>query len=300
MVRSPLHPSRQLFLKYSFLLAVLCLISAACSTPTRSNKIIFEDPRGTVSLQTMSDRSIHATHPMSMEPDLIAQILKGMEIQDQDQGLQKLLAGRLAPMSIFSNEEVGFLAPLLAEGLRTAAPDQRVEYRIQTTHQGSLLESSTTETTAGSLYAYGRQLYVTLSQYRYVPNRMQMSTGTIRPPPPDYSGLRNRTLLFTPKAAQRSEAFDPPAGGKSTDRFLAIDYELLQHATPAAANAEQTTPIPAPSVGASTSRPSTQSTEALAQEVEALRRELQSVQQQLGNQPSKPDSPKKKATPQQK
>ena len=58
---------------------------------------------------------------------------------------------------VFSEDQIQFLAPLLAEGLRTAAPDQRIEYRVEATRQGSRFESSTTETTAGSLYAYGRQ-----------------------------------------------------------------------------------------------------------------------------------------------
>ena len=290
----------------SIALVLLCLIGAACSTTDRNAKILFDDPRGTVSLQTMPDQSVQATHPITLDPTLIAQILRGIEVQDQVHGLQKLLSGSSSPIPVFSDDQIQFLSPLLAEGLRTAAPDQRIEYRVQTTHKGSLLESSTTETTAGSLYAYGRQLYVTLSQYRYVPNRMKMSTGTIRPPPPDYSGLRDRTLLFTPSAAQRSDPFDPPTGEKSTDRFLAIDFGLLQQ-TPAATAADQTTsqmerssPVHESATGAGPSETPAHSTEALAQEVEALRKELQSVQKQLGNQPAKPDSPKKKTTPAKK
>ncbi len=159
-----------------------------------------------------------------------------------------------------------------------------------------MLESSTTETTAGSLYAYGRQLCVILSQYRYSPTRANtdLSPSTQRMRPSDPSGLRDSIVVFTPRAAQRSDSIDPPAGKKSTDKFLAIDYQLLQQA-PAAATAGKTAPISGSSVGAGTSGASAQSTEALAQEVEALKKEMQSLkQQQLKSDPGKAQNPTQK------
>jgi hypothetical protein len=280
-------------------LALLCLVGAACS-PT--GKILFDDPRGTVSLQTMSDQSIQATHPINLEPTLLAKILRGIEIQDQGHGLQKYLAGPASSVPVFSDDQIRFLAPLLAEGLRTAAPDQGIEYRVHTTLKGSMLESSTTETTAGSLYAYGRLLYVILSQYRYSPTRTNLTTSgdmAYRSRSPDSSGLLNRILLFIPSDAQRSDAFDPPEGGKSTDRFLAIDYQMLQHA-PAAATTVQTAPARESPAGTSASEAPSHTTEALAQEVETLRKELESVQKRLDSQTPRPDSPKRKTAPQQK
>ena len=307
MVPAPQHVARRLSYKPSVFLALLCVIGTACSTTAPTGKILFEDPRGTVSLQAMADQSIQATQPITLDPTLIAQVLKGMTVQDQERGIQRLLAGRSSPVPVFSDDQIQFLAPLLAEGLRTAAPTERVAYRVQTTREGSILESSITETTAGSLYAYGRQLYVTLSQYRYAPTRANLNVNdtAYRMSRPDSSGLRDRILLFTSSAALRSNAFDPPTGKESTDRFLAIDYQLLQQ-VPTAATAEQTAPqtgtslTPGSSVGAGASESQARSTEALSQEVEALRKELQSVQQQLGNQPTKPDNLKRKTAPQKR
>lgn len=307
--RFTLHVSRFTFSPISILLALLCLLGTACSTTDRNAKVLFEDPRGTVSLQTMSDQSIQATHPITLDPLLLAQILKGIEVQDQERGLQKILGGTSAPTPVFSDDQIQFLAPLLAEGLRTATPDQRIGYRVETTHKGSFLESSTTETTTGSFYAYGRQLYVILSQYRYSPTRTNLNIGDManRSRPLDYSGLRNQILVFTPRAAQRSDPFDQPAGEKPTDRFLAIDYQLLQQAPATATASDQatpqagrTTPVHESLTGAGSSGTSAHTTEALAQEVETLRKELQSVQQQLGTQPTKPDSPKRKPPSQKK
>ena len=322
MALSPQHSAQIVSRTALCVLALLCLVGTACSTTAPTGKILFDDPRGTVSLQTVSDRSIQATHPINLDPALLVQILQGMEIQDQAFGLQKLFTGPTVSTPVFSEDQIRFLAPLLAEGLRAAAPDQSVAYRVQATYEGTVLESSVIETTTGSLYAFGRQLHLTLSQYRSSPVRASQNVGrsTARPRPPDYSGLRDRILVFAPKAALRPDGFDPPAGAKSTDRFLVVDYELVQHASPAVATTERTAPqmerreSPA-GTGASVS--SSQTTEALAQreaeihtlkdlvnknasEVETLRKELQSVQQQLGSQTAGPDSPKRKTAPQQK
>lgn len=285
MAPAPQHSARRLPRKTSIALMLFCLVCSACGTTTSTGKILFEDARGVVSLQTMPDQSIHATHPISLEPALIAQVLRGMAVQYQERGLQGWLAGSWAPVPVFSEDQIQFLAPLIAEGLRTAAPDQRIEYRALATQEGSFLESSTTETTSGSLYAYGRQLYITLSQYRSSPKKTNVNAGTMssRNRPPDSSGLKNHVVVFTPSSAQRSDAFDPPEIEKTTDRFLAVDYELLQH-TPAVATDRARAPEAPAGTGAAEAPSS--STEALAQEVEALKKEMQTLkqQQQLGNQ----------------
>ena len=311
--RFTFHASRFTVPLISLLLALVCLVGTACGITGPTGTIILDDPRGTVSLQTMSDQSIQANHPINLDPNLMAQLLRGIQIQEQEHGLQKLITSPSAPVPVFSDDQIRFLAPLLAEGLRTATPDQRIEYRVNATHKGSVLESSTTETTAGSLYAYGRQMYVILSQYNYNQMRENMSVNDMsnryRSRQTETSGLEDHILLFTPSAAQRSDSFDPPAGWKSTDRFLAVDYQLLQQVSPALATTEQTAPrtesVAAPiresPAGTSSSGASAQSTEALAQEVEALKKEMQSLkQQQLNNQTTGPDSPKQKTKPQQK
>jgi hypothetical protein len=315
--RFTFHASRFTVPLISILLALLCLVGTACGTTAPTGKVLADDPRGTVSLQTMSDRSIQFNHPINLDPTLLAQLLRGIEISDQDlghnkiYGLQRMVGGPLPSVPVFSDDQISFLAPLLAEGLRTAAADHLVEYRVQDTRQGgNSLESPTTETTAGSLYVYGRQLCVTLSQYRYNQMRVNMSTRDSfgRESTVDYSNLRDRVLLFTPKAAQRTDGFDPPTREKSTDRFIAIDYELLQqawrnleakrHAAPQvggealeaarAAKAQARTAEAQARNTAETQARATEAqarnTEALSQEVEILKKQLESIQKQLGSQ----------------
>jgi hypothetical protein len=269
----------------SILLALLCVAGTACSTTAPTGKILFEDARGSVSLQTISDPLIQASHPINLEPALLAQLLTGLEIHEHGSGPHrrgvKGFTGQPSTYPLFSEDQIQFLAPLLAEGLRTATTNQSIQYRVVTTQEGSnRFQSATTETTAGSLYAHGRQLYVILSQYRYNPMRTNLDIGDIAyrsQEPLDYSGLRYRTLRFTPKSALRADSPNPPTMEKSTDRFVAFDYQLLDQASLAAARAAETR---------------ARSTEALAQEVETLKQELQSIKKQLGSQPTGQASPK--------
>lgn len=226
-----------------------------------------------------------------------------------------MLAGPASAVPVFSAEEVQFLAPRIAKALTTAGTGEAVAFLVTSPRQGTgRLEHSVTETTAGSLYAYGLSLYVTLSQYRYAPTQPN-ANDSAHQRLPDPSGLSNRTLLFTPSAAQRSDTFHRPTGGTSTDRFLAIDYQLLQHASPSATTIEQTTlqrervasPIRESLAGASAAEASSHAAETLAQreaeiftlkdlvikkdlELETLRKELQSARKQL-------DSQKRKTSP---
>jgi hypothetical protein len=266
------------------LLALLCFTGTACSTTAPTEKILFEDPRGTVSLQTMSDRSIRATHPIRLEPALLVQLLTGLKVHDERLGPHRYVAGFAVQPStnpVFTEEQIQFLAPLLAEGLRMAAPDERIEYRVQTIYEGSILESSTTESTAGSLYAHGRQLFVILSQYRYNPMRINLFKGDIayrQQEPFDYSGLRYRALRFAPKAALKADAPNPPTMERWTDRFVAVDFQLLDQINRAA-------------------EAQARATEVLAEEVETLKQELESMKKQLDSQNPGQDSPKQKSAP---
>ena len=305
----------------STLLALLCLTVTACGTTGPTGKIIFDGPHGSVSLQTISDRSIQANHPINMEPGLLTQLLTGIELRDEGEGryhvkgFQSLIVGKADTYPLFSEDQVQFLAPLLAEALRKATANQSVEFRVVATKEGSnRFQSSTTETTTGSVYVYGRQLYVILTQYRYNPMLANLADTIHRSQAPiDNSGLKYRSLRFTPKAALRTDSPDPPTMEKSTDRFLAVDYQLLQQAWQnleakkrAAPQGESGTASVGESLEAAraaevrasvaeaqaraaeaqarAAEAQARNTEALAQEVETLKKQLESIQKQLGKQ----------------
>jgi hypothetical protein len=318
MAPPPQHRAWALSLSRSLLLILFCMAGTACGTTAPTGKILFDDPRGTVSLQKISDPSIQASHPINLEPALLVQLLTGLEIRDDGlgehhiKGAQSLIVGKAATYPLFSEDQIQFLAPLIAEGLRTATVNQSVEFRVVTTYEGSnRFQSATRETTSGSLYAYGRQLYVILSQFRVNPTltNLDMNDAAHRSQQPlDYSGLKYRTLLFTPKAALRTDSPDPPKMEKPTDRFLAVDYQLLQQAwrnleakkqaapqvddkaieaaraAEAQARTAEAQARHAAEAQARATEAQARNTEALSQEVEALKKQLESIQKQLGGQ----------------
>jgi hypothetical protein len=325
MVSSPQHSTSVSPCSRTLFLALLCFIGTACSATGPTGKAQVEDPRGTVLLQAISDQSIRASHPIDLDPALIARVLMGLQVQERQRALQEMLAGSSSATPVFSGEQVQFLASRIAKALTAATPGEAVAFRVTSPRpDASQLESAVTETTSGSLYAYGLSLYVTLSQYRYAPAQTN-ADGSAHRRLPDSSGLSNRTLHFTPSAAQRSDSFHRPTEGASTDRVLAIDYQLLQHASQSGTVAEQTEPqaervaAPArePLAETRVSEASSQTRETLAQheaeirtlkdlvikkdlELEALRKELQSVRKQLDSRTTGQDSQKRKTAPSSK
>src|SRR5437016_12659810 len=120
MAPSPQHSARKLSHSRLLLLALLVVVGTACGTIAPTGQIILDDPRGTVSLQTISDQSIQASHPITLDPALLAQMLRGIEIQEQEHGLMKFLSGPSSSVPVFSDDQIRFLAPLLAEEIGRA------------------------------------------------------------------------------------------------------------------------------------------------------------------------------------
>ena len=310
MAQPALRFARERSYKPLFLLAMLCLIGTACSTISTHDQTLLEDPRGAVSLRAISDPSTQASHPIHLDVTLIAQVLSGMRVQERHRALQELLGGSDS-VPVFSAEDVQFLAPRIAKALTVAGTGEAVAFLLTSPrHNTGRLEHVIIERTAGSLYAYGLSLYVTLSQYRYAPTQASADRVSHRRLP-DPSNLSTRTLLFTPSAAQRSDTFQQPAGIPSTDRLLVIDYQLVQQtpvrtatSTPPAPPVEQGTPHRQPLAEVRLPKALSYTAETPAQqdmkidelkdlvikknlELEAIRKELQSVRKQLESQTRK-------------
>ena len=187
-----------------------------------------------MSLQTISDRSIHANHPINLDPDLVAQLLKGIEIRNQELGLQTLIAryiisrprllGRTDPVPR-STACGGLTYGNTRSACRVSCRRLHTRFCIRIFDHGNncrfpvcLWPTTIRDTLSISVSTDSGRT----STCEFPINRLNR----------DSSGLQDHVLLFTPKAAQRPDSFDPPTGGESTDRFLAVDYQLLQHASP--------------------------------------------------------------------
>lgn len=278
------------------LLTGITLVLSGCATGPDLDLTIHESDRGAVYVERIPDRSFRAAHPMTLSADTMARVLRGVVVKDsRGVVLGNLIPGKSEIGRAFEDKDVEYLAPLLVAGLTRAASDQQVGFRVvqvgaSTNSQiagltfcvDSVRFPGTCETeqpsgaiseesTAGSLYAYGQSLYLTLTEYRYRTKRAETSTTADRrlfnP-----AGMANRTVHFVPESAKRPDSYRTAL---STDATLVIDYGLLA-TMPAASDMRSTaTQSPTPVKGEPTQRDT---------DMDELRKEMQEIKKKLAEQ----------------
>lgn len=159
-------------------------LSGCLSTP-QPGVTIHESKLGSVSLAYTQDYALRATHPASLDSRILERVLRGIQVQEQENVIEKLFASEAKQVRAFSDEETAFLAPLLANALTQATSGQEVKFRVAQQDKFNPL------TTGGTLYVVGPLLHLTLTHYRakpYTPDTIYManrqvpgSTGTTQP-----------------------------------------------------------------------------------------------------------------------
>lgn len=288
-------------LRIIFFCALLSLES--CASNPELDLMLHESPQGAVYLERIPDRSFQAAHPIRIDEDTIARVFRGILVKENQGLLQNFLAGQPQAVSVFSEDEVRYLAPLLAEGLTHAAVDQQLGFRLIRTGPSDAPRSDSAgadashspvrvasmETSRGSIYAYGRSLYVTLLEYHVRSERTDSITKAHRRQS-DHTGLTDRTLSFTPESASRPDSY---RGRNATHTTLVIDYESLA-ALPTLTPTQVLSPSPvkemplqqAPSLAPDTGRDAQlrllqEQMNQKNREVEDLRNELQEIRRHL-------------------
>jgi hypothetical protein len=214
-------------------LGCLHLMAVGCAGP-RPITPIHEAPLGTVFLENVSDNSFQAAHPIKLSETTVADILRGVHTKEKT-GLLLLLGKALKSTNLndirtFSEDDIAFLTPHIAAALAQATPNQRVGFHIYSAPEISQSPKMNQhrETTSGYVFADGLSLHFTLSQYRYRPGQKSNASQKEPRPLPDTDGLRDREVTFLPESALRPDVYDRSSWiGKSEDRSLAIDYQLL-------------------------------------------------------------------------
>jgi len=169
----------------------LVFIVTGCSSTSR----IAQSAKGSVSLEEIMDWSFEASHPAIIDQTTILKIVKGVYAADT-----RMSAAGSKPMRVFNDEDAEFLAPLLAQGLSKAKPEQLVVFRVSSS------AGSGSEPTAGSIYVHQGALHFTVSK-----------------------GAAATTFL--PESAARTEQAPPyAAGGKAGVMAHVIDYHAMAQA----------------------------------------------------------------------
>ncbi len=306
------------YTQYSFLKQALCLLILGCLScivdgcaGSRPSTPIHEAALGTVFLENVSDTSFQAAHPIKLSETTVADILRGVHTKEKT-GLLLLLGKALKSTNLndirtFSEDDIAFLTPHIATALAQATPNQQVGFHVYSAPAISQSQkvSQNRETTSGYLFADGLSLHFTLTQYRYRPGKKSNVSQKEPRPLPDTDGLRDREVTFLPEAAVRPDVYDRSSLiGKSEDRSLAIDYQLLARvlAAPpppavqpvpvvtAPAPPSQTIPAQAPPVGKQDA-----DLQAFKEEMKALRKKVDEQEAELQRLKNPP--PKKKSIP---
>lgn len=228
-------------------LAGITLALSACATGADLDVTIHESEQGSVYVERIPDRSFQAAHPISISAYTMTRVLRGVVIEDSGKVLGSLVSGKQAPVRAFEEQDIEYLAPLLAEALARAASDQQVGFRV--VHGAAPIDSQSSgprfclssvrfpgeceseqkpgrtsqESTEGSLHAYGQSLYLTITGYRHPMEQAEMD-GSPNRRIFNSTGLTNRTVRFVPESAKRPDSYRT---ARSTDATLVIDYNLL-------------------------------------------------------------------------
>lgn len=305
---SVFRPSLQLFM-----LSCLAVIAVGCAAP-RPSTSIHEAALGNVFLEHVPDKSFHAAHPIKLSETTIADILRGVHTKEKT-GLVLLLGKALKSTSLndirtFSEDDIAYLTPHITAALAQATPNQRVGFQVYSAPEISQQPkvNQNRETTSGYLFADGLSLHFTLTQYRYRPGKKFTSIQKEPRPLPDTDGLRDREVTFLPEAAVRPDVYDRSSWiGKSEDRSLAIDYQLLTKVLtappPRPSSAAQQHPAAPPTTAASQPNPVQSSPAGKSDaDIQAFKEELKALQKKVDEQSAelqrlKSDQSKKTPSP---
>jgi len=142
--------------QYVGALMSLSLLVTGCSMFSGEAKVQ-KNAKGSVYLKEIADWSFEASHPVTIDQMTMLKVVKGVMADDVLKMPANAPASGSKPMRVFSDEDAEFLAPLLAQGLSQAKPEQIVGFKV------SPSAGSGTEPTAGTLYVLKGSIYMTIA-----------------------------------------------------------------------------------------------------------------------------------------
>jgi hypothetical protein len=207
------HFSRLRFFAALSLLCQAVVLSQGCASGASSSSHQPRAPQATVYFEEVADWSFEAAHPATIAEAAIRHTLGGLYLGDGSSSHTSSADGS-KPMRAFSDEDVEYLAPLLARALSQAQPEYVVAFRLSSS------AGSGSEPTAGTLYVKDQELYVTLTAYQGSATRTDSSSSG--------QAAIGRTVSFVPESAAHRQKADPTVAlGRRDLITLAIDYNML-------------------------------------------------------------------------
>ncbi len=147
---------------WALALAIM-VVNPSCASGPVISKVVFEDEHRLVRLDvTYRTGGQEHSHPVTLNPAVLMAALQAMTVKRR----VSPLSGRvgMAPPSpqAFSEEQVRFLAPLLAQALDRASPLEAIVFYFNEPRGSGIREIS-----SGSVYVQGDDLHFILANYRH-------------------------------------------------------------------------------------------------------------------------------------
>ena len=249
-----------------------------CLGPPRIETSIYEGPKGSVVLRTVSEASYHPSHPADVSVETFEKVLTGIHYRRSSaRWLQRLLDSGAKPTSLFSPDQVAFWAPHLRRAFLQVTVEEQVIIHIP------LQSASDFQNLTGILSFKHNDLHMALTVSGLSGRGPQSKT---KPRTPNALGVTKPTVTFLPKSAVKT------SWEQGTDTNLTIDTALLATLDgPVSKNGPKTPSTPdatprhvAPPV-IPLDRPiirlESPPSDALLEEIRSLRRELSRQKQEI-------------------
>ncbi len=202
------------------------VLFSGCSMVSGSQSM-HQSAKGSVYLEEVSEWSFEANHPTMIDQNTMLKIVKGVTTEEAASASNRMPASGSKPMRVFSDGDAEFLAPLLAQGLSRAKPEQIVGFSVSSS------AGSGAAPTAGTLYVQHGAAYFTISS----PKGMKAAG-------------------FIPKSAAHIESAPSfAANGAAGTMSMVIDYTALARASMPAAMPVAAVAPPAPAAQPAFSTP---------------------------------------------
>ncbi len=218
-----------------FLSLILAFLLSACAVPSIPSRIIYEDPTSFVRLEpdpnfVENQPETYHSHPATISPEQMAQLLKGFQVREHRNAVQRRFVGEAPRVRAFQNQEIALLAPRLSEALAKAEPHERVTFYLSYPQT-----SVKREITSGGLYVRGTDLHFNLGNYRIIYGIPAYGMVYDRRYPMMPTAPKGFDLFFEPAAAvvkQKRRLWDTVWGREKDE--LVIDLRKLGSLQPVA------------------------------------------------------------------
>ncbi len=204
------------FTRRCLIIATLTAFNLQCSWTPEVETVLYEGPECVISLKTSDALKQAPKHPAFLSESLIAKILKGMTISQEEGILQQLLLPTHHPVLAFSPSQIDFLAPHVSMAFSQVTPEEIIHFKCPPTNEQSF-------PIQGMLAVFPpSSLLLTLENlklYSGVSPKMQNSPQKLQPTSLVFS---HQEAIIRPEEVQAFMAIP------STYHRIAINYQSLE------------------------------------------------------------------------